>query len=380
MTKQLSWKSGNKVKVLYSVLVKTLVVQFYRNNTGFFFVLLALAVGVLRSVEHYYIIMAVLHSYFLLGGLAILWSLYLIKTIGFTLQTFKESQNQFLYQMYLYPFASKVLGFLLVYVLQFLPILFYIGVIISLGIVNYRLLSSGICLLYIILSALVTGFIYLRELQAPGRNGGWYKLMIVIHHTFKKPSFTLFLFEIIHHHKISFLLTKATTFLIIILAAKLYAIGNFDRRFVHFTLAMVGLANVVLVYYAHYFENKKLFLQRNLPWSLPKRFSMHTTTLLLILLPEIAVYIRYFFVYFNLTDIVQGVLLILTIVGLLYSYLYIQAIAVEIYARRIFIAAIVYFFIILFGLPVVYIILMNMAVAYFIFYKYYYLFEYNIPD
>ncbi len=357
-----------------------MVTEFYRKNTGFFFVLFGFGLGVLRNVEHYYIIIAAIHSYSLLGGLALLWTLYLIKTISFTLQALSEKQNQFLYQFFLYPFRFKIAGFVLVHLLQFLPVLVYIGAIIGLGMLHQRWLSVGICLLYLLLTGLVAVRRYARQLTYPGRESRLLAWLAVLSYRLKKPQVSLFLFKVLHDHKLLFLLTKILSGLLLFLVARLYEMGGYDNRLVMFALTLAGLANVVLVYYFHYFENVDLSLQKNLPLRLRQRFLRHMLTLSCLLLPEMFLFGQYFHAHFHILRLLEGFLLVLSISLLIYSYLFIQSIKVEILVRRVFLLMLLYFFLILFGLPIGALVLLNGGLAYFIYLRFYYSFELYIPS
>ena len=365
---------------LYNILVKTLVVQFYKKNAGFFFVLLGFSAGVLRNVEHYYIIVAALHSYFLLGGLALLWSLYLLKIINFTIQSFGEKQNQFINQLYLYPTQYQIQGGLLIYILQFLPVILYVGVMIGLGIVYQRYLSIGLCLVYLLMAAIVSLLVYGRKLKYPGQESRFFSLLVTLDRKFMKPSFSFFLFRILHSHKVSFLLTKAGICLVLILTSRLFGMGGYDGRLVSFALVVVGMANVALVYYFHYFENAALPLQKNMPQSLFQKFSRNAFTLFLMILPEAIIFARYFFPFFHIWWLLQGVFFLLSIVLLLYAYLYRQSMLLEIFIRRMFLLFLFYFFSILFGIPSLVLMLLNAGIAYVLFIRWYYLFEYEVSS
>ncbi len=366
------------MKAVYTVLFKTLVAQFYRKNAGFFFVLLALAAGVMRDQEHYYLMMAALHSYALLGYMTLLWSLYLLKTLSFTFQSLAEKPNQFLYELRLYPAQQRVAGLAVVHGLQFLPVILYAGIMITLGLIHQRWAHVLLCILFLLLAMAVAVSVCDRRLHFPGKENWLLRLTTAMSGRFRKPRFSLFLFKIVHSHKVLFLLTKLTTCFLIILAAKLYRMGGYDERLPGVVLAVVGLAEVVLVYYFHHFENVSLSFQKNLPFSLPARLLSFTLTLALLLLPEAAVLVRHCYAFFSPLWLLSGIGFMLSIALLLYSCLYIKALVIEIFIRRVFFGWLIYFLAVMFGVPLWAMMVLNVVVAFFIFIQYHDRFEYSL--
>jgi hypothetical protein len=99
------------------VLIRVLGVPYYQRNVGFFLVIFLLLFGIAGEQAwpmHRSIMYEIAASPVLWLLAALLWSLYALKCLHFTLRTLAMAENEFLYTLSLFPVRRQMYSFFLV--------------------------------------------------------------------------------------------------------------------------------------------------------------------------------------------------------------------------------------------------------------------------
>ena len=108
---------------MLSLLNRIFVGPFYAKNAGTFLVVVLLAFGFMRAIEHKALITAALGSPFLLAIVFILWGLYLLKTTSFVRQELTAPEHLFLQTFWLIPTPKRSTIWLAIQTALLLPII-----------------------------------------------------------------------------------------------------------------------------------------------------------------------------------------------------------------------------------------------------------------
>lgn len=104
--------------------------------------------------------------------------------------------------------------------------------------------------------------------------------------TWPKPLFSLFLFEVLLHKRIPYLVTKAASLISIALVFAVFPNSHSDLRLLGLISLCVALAHAVLVFQASAFELTYLRFARNFPYSKERQYGQQAALHGILLLPE----------------------------------------------------------------------------------------------
>lgn len=275
------------------ILVKSLVKPYFRQNGGlilFLYFMMFLVVGELDSAGplayHYSLIRATLTDPGILILVSIAWLIYARKCERFIVRTLGRPDYQFLYILSRRHAGSVYLLLLWAQFLLFLPVTFYVSIIVGVGIHQHWYAPVLLVILYLAGLFLLCARWYLYLLQNPGASR--FCLRWKIRGSFPNRFYWSFF--------IRYLFTKRK---VLLLTIKLYSCGTLYMMIVHqlpfeYDLRMIILfysfgllGHGILIYRCRELENARLSFYRGLPVSLSGRFAQYGCLYLLLFFPEI---------------------------------------------------------------------------------------------
>lgn len=354
------------------MLQKAIVQEYYRRNVGFFLVVLLFAFGFLRKIEHIAIAQYVLQSYFLMGMVFGLWTLYSLKTIAFVRRQFGHPAYQFLYQLRLFP--ARVRWFQLAFMQAnlLIPIMAYSVFMLYLGVGLQTWASNILIICFLVFLTLAPLWLYERMLRHPNPEQTIGKIRNYFNQRITWPYPTFFIRYLLQHQAVLLALTKGFSCLILLGVLLLYPTDDYDERLLSLGMLFATIAHVILVYQHYEFEHQQLPLLRNLPILLSKRFVQYLLIYSLLLFPEVIILLR------NWPESVKYVFLLrLVIFGignllLIHNILFVKHLKQDKLTERAFWGVIIGFFLVMFRLDVGVIALLSLMTSVVIFKRFFY--------
>ncbi|GAB5527255.1 MAG: hypothetical protein Roseis2KO_51270 [Roseivirga sp.] len=352
------------------VLVRTLVKPFYQANAGFFLITVGLLFGFLKTPQHIDIATALAYSplYYLIPFS--LFALYSIKTLQFCFTAQRLNINQFLGWLVLLKPQARVPLIIYIQIQLMAPVLAYSGLLLGTAIQHQlwvsALIVAGANLLLILTAAhflhkrlispvdpnLISGFrLWTNKLPKPFS-------MLFIHHLFTRQAVLL-------------LGTKAISIGVIIGAILIFQMEGTDYRLLTLGMLLSSGINAALSFQYHKFEQTGMSVFKNLPVSTSTWFGQFVLTYLLLMLPEVVVFLGN-----TLTDapfglLIGSALLPVALLSFYQSILYQRSMTMDNFIKYPFFATATLFFVVLGYMPAYVLVLGFLLISYLIFKIYY---------
>lgn len=272
---------------MLTTLNRVLVKTFYTQHAGTFLVILLVAFGFMRAIEHEALITAALGSPFLLGLVFVLWAGYLLKTVAFVRQQLAAPEHLFLQTLWLVPTPSRWLLWVQVQTSLLVPILAY-GIWMLKLAVDLQCWDSfwAIVLVQVGLIGVGAG-LHDSRLRHPHPDSIRLPSLSV------QLPYELFFFAYwLRKEPVSFLLTKAFSGLLLTGVCRLYPTDDYDQRLLLIGLLLAVLGHSQVGGQLSAFERKYLLVINNLPLSWWQRFGRYLLVYGLIWLPEGLILLR----------------------------------------------------------------------------------------
>ncbi len=363
------------MKIVFTILQKVIVNHFYRVNAGFFLFMFFVLFGIPVNLAQFHlaIIMVIVQNPVGLAGGMVLWLLYNFKCINYVVKQLRTPQQQFLFC--LNNLSTRNCFGYLVYVqaLVYMPVLAYSLVAAVIAFKTHYYLSAAIILLFTAVVILLTAAIYLRALQRrPLFNNT--VLLPQIKIRLGKPLFSLPLYYLLHNRGQMLLVAKFFSLLVLFVFFKLYEVEQYDIRPLLLCFMLSTAVNSAIVFEVKAFEDSTMFITKNFPFPLAKRFGMLLLTYTFLMLPELAFACKGWPLYFHLVDFAQLLLLSVGLLSLFHSSLFTDDMDTEAFYKIVFAILAIFFFVILYN-PGILLECLLMAVSYGMYASYYYDFE-----
>lgn len=328
------------------VLVRTIVIEFYKENAGFLLIVMGLGFGFLKTPQHIDIASALAFKPLLYLIPISFWILYALKTLNFFFRIKQLPQNWLLTDSNV--LKSTRLKPLTVYLqaLLLMPVLGYSAFMIFIAIDLGQIPSAAVLIIANFLILIVSAHFLYRRLTQPVDS--------TVSNSFR--NWTHFLprsypFLLIHHlakrHGASFLLAKLSSMAIILGASAVFHLEGIDLRLLALGVLLSSAINASISFKYNVFEKTSLKLYRNLPVSKMHLLGKDIITYLIISLPE-------FLVLFgnNVSDVSLMMLikiaLILPITCLLYhTIVKTKSMSIDQFVKYVFFITAFLFFVIL---------------------------------
>lgn len=276
------------MKAIIHLMIKSLVVPFYKNHAGILFFVFFIMFGVVESTQivlyHESLIYGMLSSNIFLLIVLIIWLLYQLKSLHFLIKTCNTEAYLFLNHVSILPGWKSFSYFLLISFLTFEPVFIYTLAIYAIGIKNklyesltlvffFQLalwLMNAWVLSYSIRSRHVASRFTLPELTLPLQQT---KVGIYLGYLFKE-------------EKSALLLSKVFSIFLIYFVKETLEPGD-DFRILGITWLFALLSHTYLVNKIKVFEDQSLNWTRSLPISPSQTFVTYFLLYALLLIPEL---------------------------------------------------------------------------------------------
>lgn len=334
------------MKVIYKVLIQTLVKEFYRANAGFFLFVALLAFGFLKTPEHEAIAGALANNpiYYLVPfGL---WTLYAIKTISFCFTAKRLPANWFLTDLNLLANSKRKPLVLYIQLLLLIPILGYSAFLAYMAFQQGQVNSAIIVIVGNLLILLASGHLLHAKLIKPTDSSiksrfrswtsmlpKWYS-MYFIHHLFQR-------------HGLTLITNKLFSIAIILGATAVFQIDGTDFRYLALGVLLSSSPNASFSFKHQEFERHSMKIFRNLPSSKLGLFWKDCSTYLLLSLPELIVLFGNNLLNVNTLQLIQIGLLLPVLLVLHRTVMRSSTKNMEQYMKYIFFTTAILFFVIM---------------------------------
>lgn len=279
------------MNALLTVLRKTLVFSFYRQNAGLFFAVLMLAGSFLRASDHIALAESAVHSPFMLGLYQTFWGLYTVFATRFAVNTIRQTEVLHLFR--LVPTPRRWLGLLTVQYGLLNPVLAYTAFV---GWISWQQGTQGSSLQLLagaVFMLVVPVFWLDYALRTPTRQSGMIRFGVNWHERFTTPYPLFFIRHLGTNQPVMLFMTKGGTCLLTLGILALYPTDDYDSRLLALGALLTALIHSTLVYHLYQFEHERLSLLRNLPILIQKRLLNYALVFALLLIPEAILLVRY---------------------------------------------------------------------------------------
>lgn len=360
------------------LLYRLLVVQFYKENGGFFMFIFLVMFAIVdpgQVVSYHAGLMQLILSSVI--GMALgmaAWLFYAYKCLAFVHRNLEKEENSFLINLQAFSVKRQLLLLFGCQFILYLPVLIYAGFTIGIGLRTGQFNSVAILLVYLVAINIAVIYLYYRKLNSYHTASINFTIKLPFRIGFVKPAVVYPVFYILYKRKLAWLALKVFSFFIFYLVFILHE-GNFSLAYFRLLFLIVTITHSMVVYFSFEFTEKQLAFTRNLPIARTNRFLSYLLTSVLILFPEFCWMISYTGSILSLPDMLLTFSAGIGQLLLLASVLYLPGMQQQ---RFTWVACFVYFAsAILLPSGISIIILSELLLALLIFYRSYYRFELN---
>ncbi|MER2996374.1 hypothetical protein [Pontibacter populi] len=272
-----------------SLLFKTLVIQFYKVNAGFFLFVFLVLFGIMDAREivlfHVSLMQAIVGTVTgLLVALSV-WALYNYKCVVFVLNNLDKPQNSFLIQLQAFSASKQVLVFLFCQLIVYLPVLMYAVFVVSIGVENGEFIKSATIVLFLLLMCFGSAYLYSRKINSFHKPGVAIQIWFPFSGKISKQPVLFLTYHLLHERKLAWVALKVFSSLIFYLVFVRHY-NDFSLGYFRLLFLIATIAHSMLVFYSFEFVEKQLAFTRNLPLTRTYRLLFYLCAYLFMLLPE----------------------------------------------------------------------------------------------
>ncbi|MDP9078509.1 MAG: hypothetical protein M3O71_13845 [Bacteroidota bacterium] len=359
------------MKPLTTILTKIFAAGFYRAHAGIlavgFFVLFGMVEPGQLLNYHKTLMLNFVSSPLMMGVVFAGWLIYTLKTWHYVVGQIGAVNQQFLfYSSNAFAKSKQFKSWFFVQQMMMLPVSVYGVIAAVVGVAHHYCLIPLAIICYLLSLAALSAMLYRKIVNnlIDGSTQGW---LLTLSRKWRKPWFSLFIYNVLDQHKVTWLVSKGLSYLLITGFFLLFADVAHDIRVAGIALLSVVVAHVKLIYEERAFEEKWLSFTRNLPYSRLQLFTAFAGVYLIIMLPE-AIWL---FSRFNPVIAFELLITGISIAMLFHCLLYYIGLDMDKYLLWIFFLFVVIFWLILFKLILV-LAAINFIVAFGVFWKSYY--------
>lgn len=365
------------MSIIFSILQRVLVREFYRANAGLFFLVIGIGAGFMRSYEHVALAEFFSASPILMLVPILVWTIYTFNVMKFNRDVLKRNENEFIFHITLLPPSQKWIALFVALFYQLLPAILYGIFLMAFAIKNDFKDTLLMIIASLLLLIFVGSFALSYSLHNPNQEKKTGALTKFLNVSFTKPYPLFFPEWIARREPLMFLGTKVFSSLILLGVTQLYKTDVYDLRLLGLGVVIAFSAQVVLVWEIHRFDNFHFSLNRNLPTPFTQRLFYFLGTLLILIIPELGMIIKNFPAEFDIWSLISSITFALSIPIFFYGLLYIKDLDQEKFTPFVFFFSITWILLVLFKIPLWVIASMNLVVGLICLKKFYYSFEYN---
>jgi hypothetical protein len=276
------------VKAILHMMIKALMMPFYKNHAGLLFFVFFLMFGIVESTQivfyHQSLIYGMLTSGIFLLIVLMIWLLYQLKSLHFLLKTSGEDSYLFLHHLAVMPASQSFFCFMVISFLTFLPVFFYMIAIYVIGIQNQFydsvvivfifqftlwLMNAGV-LNYTIRNQHIAANITLPSLTLP----------------YQRTQLGMYIGYLFKEEKSAIILSKLFSLTLIYIIKETLEAGD-DFRIIGITWLFALLSHTYLINKLKVFEDQSLNWIRSLPISASQTFTTYFFLYALFMIPEL---------------------------------------------------------------------------------------------
>lgn len=360
-----------------SSLIKIFAREFYRQNAGFFLLVIGISVGFLRDIEHIALAEFFISRTYLLSIPIIIWVTYTIKVIRFNEQALRKAENEICYLIPLLPFKNQVLITSLIAILQLSPVSLYGAFLIAISIKHSFYLATLITITILtslhalVILILVRNAVHFNAQISISKFKTWFN------NQGAKPYTIMILGWLIQTKGWILIGTKLLSCLLLLGISLYYKNETNGIKLIAIGTIFSFSSNIILLYHYHRFENYYFSLSRSLPISNVIRLTVFVLNILILSLTEIGI------LFTSTLPLESSVLLVLLGVSIMilnYGFLFIRDWPLDILIRRLFYMTLAFFLLVLFDVPISLLIALNILIGVGFRNHYQYRFEYKSVD
>ncbi|AOM78217.1 hypothetical protein [Pedobacter steynii] len=295
------------------------------------------------------------------------WLIYTIKSWQYITTQLQADQHQFLF--YSSTALSRTKQFKSWFMAQLfisIPLMVYGLFTIIAGIIYGHYLIPALIIIYLLILNAGSALIYLQLMNRMMRKEDSV-ILNKLTNTWKKPFSILFLYDIIHRKKLTYLITKVLCWAILSGVLLVFADVKNDLRTAGIAILGVTIAHTFLIYQGQRFEQTYLIFSKNLPYSRNRLYVQLVLLYFLLLLPEGT----WLFIRFGPATAAGLFMLMLSVTLLFRSLLHWLGLQMNRYLPLVFGLFILFFWIIMFQW-IWFLIPVNLLLSYVIFFRSYY--------
>ncbi|MFT4030930.1 MAG: hypothetical protein QM669_00770 [Siphonobacter sp.] len=274
---------------MLAVIYRSLVSEYYRQNAGFFLVILMLAFGILRSDHHIALFMFVMSSPGILLYIVLGWAVYTIKSMGFIRSQFRHPAYSFLYHLRTVSLLRRYGQWFLIQVGLQLPVIAYAFWMSFSALKTQQWFVLGNIIFAVLLLCILPVLFYERIL----RNSSPEVQVRSFIRNWALPYPLFFIQYLLRQKALLVLLTKLFSGAVLAGVCLLYPTDDYDERLLSLGLLIGSLAHLGIIHEGYLFEHSYLLLLKNLPHTFVQRFGHQLIQVTLLFLPELILLFRY---------------------------------------------------------------------------------------
>jgi len=268
------------------LLQKLLAEKYYRENTGFFLILVLVLFGLFTPKSHLDLAnIAALSPVFLLLAYFLPWTLYTLKTLFYVSSQLKKEENSFFLAFRLFSVSSQIGAFVKVQFVLLQPVLFFALLILWRAFLLHGYASILLICLFLIAALFLPALFWLRQIRNPSDKSIGLSFRLPAFFRFPRGHSFYFLRKLLHHEPALFFITKMLSGFLLLGSIALIRTDSYDERLISLAILLAGFAHLGLSEIFYQFE-WELPLLKNLPWTNGKRFSTQLFSWLPVLAPE----------------------------------------------------------------------------------------------
>jgi len=365
---------------LTRVLLKIFAYRFYREQSGLLLFLFVTIIsycffintaGVYQMEESTFYHLMLMMTFIITPVMMLLvfacWLIYTIKSWQYVAAQLQLENNQFLfYGITSFSKARQFKSWFCVQLMISLPFLGYWLFATVLGFIYHANLIPAITLVYILLLASISAWLYVYLVNRINKTRKS-ALLIRMSSKLSKPFSSLFMYHLFDRYKLIYLLTKIASLLV--MTGILYIFADFkqDLRVPYLIMLSIVTLHSVLIFQEHRFKETYLSFARNLPYNRSRLFFNFSFIYFLLILPECIWCLS----KFPLPEALEMLFFGLSTTLLFRSILHLMGLRMYRYLLWVFGWFMLSFYIIMFDLPRL-AFSASLLISYLLFYRYYY--------
>ncbi len=276
------------MKAILHLMIKALVVPFYKNHAGLLFFVFFLMFGIVESTQivfyHQSLIYGMLSSGIFLLIVLMIWLLYQLKSLHFLLKTSGEDSYLFIHHLAVLSSTQNFFCFFTISFLTFLPVFVYTIAIYAIGIQHQFYGSVAIVFVFQFALWLMNAWVLnhtIRHQHIAARI-----TLPTLMLPYQRTQLGIYAGYLFKEEKSAVILSKLFSLTLIYIIKETLETGD-DFRIIGITWLFALLSHTYLINKLKVFEDQSLSWTRSLPISTTKTFMTYFLLYGLLMIPEL---------------------------------------------------------------------------------------------